>query len=308
MIRKIIYYLIAFSFLAGVSVYAQDDKDSTKDSWEKRGHHWFKFDWKWKFHGHPFIELNYGQGNAKSDKLTSKLADVGLLEFKLGYSTQDSFEDNIIEFNDKFVFGSRLASGIKTAGADLGVMRSSLLRFGLEKRSGYGYKFGDFTILPYISRGVAWSRLLMEDYPAQFYLLVKPPMSLADAVTDTDILNRYHDNIRFGTVWEGGIRFDFLKSISLNAGYQASVVFPRHMFWKHAGSAIIEEAGLGLLDNFIDEITDSSPYVAPVVNFILKNGFSYAFYTLKKEKMNWPFETEAPLTYETFKFGITFSF
>lgn len=308
MTRKIFYFFIALFLLTSVSSFAQDDKDTSKNDWQKRGHHWFKFDWKWKFHGHPFIELNYGQGTPKSDKLVSQYADVGLLEIKMGYANHNSFNQNITEFNDKFIFGSRLATGIKTSDSDLGVMRSSLLRIGLEKRSGYGYKLGDLEIMPYISRGIAWSRLLMVDYPAQFYLQLKPPMALADAVNDTDILNRYHDNVRFGTVWEAGIRFDFVKSISLNAGYQASVIFPRYMFWTQAGSAIIEEGGLGLLDKFIDEVTDSSPYAAPVVNFLLKNGFSYAFYTLKKEKMNWPFDTEAPLTYETFKIGITFTF
>jgi hypothetical protein len=304
-----LFYLIALLFLANINLLAQDDKDSTAKDWHKRTHHpWFKSDWKWRFHGNPFIEVNYGMGTPKSDKLVSKFADVGLLEVKLGYSTVNSFNEDIVDFNDKFVFVSRLAADIKTPDATLGVMKSSMLRIGLEERSGYGYKFGDLAILPYISRGAAWSRLLMIDYPAQFYLNLKPPMSLQDAINDTDILNRYHDNVRFGTVWEAGIRLDYSKSISLDAGYQASVVFPRYMFWKHVGSAIIEEAGLKVLDHFIDEVSDSSPYVAPIVNFLLKNGFSYAFYALKKEKMNWPFETEAPLTYETFKVGLTFTF
>jgi hypothetical protein len=309
MMRKILSYLVAILILANMNLFAQDDKDTTAKDWHKRTrHNWFKSDWKWRFHGSPFIEVNYGMGTPKSDKLVSKFADVGLLEVKLGYSTINSFNEDIVDFNDKFVFVSRLSADIKKSDATLGVMKSSLLRIGFEERSGYGYKIGNVAILPYISRGAAWSRLLMIDYPAQFYLNLKPQMSLQDAINDTDILNRYHDNVRFGTVWEAGIRLDYSKAISLDAGYQASVVFPRYMFWKHVGSAIIEEAGLKALDNFIDEITDSSPYVAPIVNFLLKNGYSYAFYALKKEKMNWPFATEAPLTYETFKFGVTFTF
>ena len=63
-----------------------------------------------------------------------------------------------------------------------------------------------------------------------------------------------------------------------------------------------------MLDNFIDEVSDSSPYATPVVDFLLNNGLSYAFFTLKKDRMNWPFETEAPLTYETIKLGITITF
>ncbi|MFA7228081.1 MAG: hypothetical protein WC061_03515, partial [Melioribacteraceae bacterium] len=73
-------------------------------------------------------------------------------------------------------------------------------------------------------------------------------------------------------------------------------------------SLIIEEGAKGILNHFIDKVADSSPYAAPIVNFFLKNGLSYAFFSLKKANMNWPFSTESPLTYETFKFGITFTF
>jgi hypothetical protein len=40
----------------------------------------------------------------------------------------------------------------------------------------------------------------------------------------------------------------------------------------------------------------------------LKGAYQYAFYTLTKDKMNWPFNTESPLTYENFKFGVTLTF
>ena len=148
----------------------------------------------------------------------------------------------------------------------------------------------------------------MINYPAQFYLQINPPMSLDDAFNDTEILNRFHDAYRFGTVNEGGIKFDIASTVSFNVSYEAAVIFPRHLVWKHLGSMIIEESAKHFLGNFIDEVSDSSPYATPIVDFLLNNGLSYAFFTLKKDKMNWPFETEAPLTYETIKFGITVTF
>ena len=183
-------------------------------------------------------------------------------------------------------------------------LNSELYRFGFGRRSGYGYDFNSIRILPYTENAAVWSKLDMKDYPVSVLAL----LNIGDAANDSEILDRFNKEIRFGTLSEGGIRLEAGRFISFNAGYEAAVIFPRHLFWKQMLSFAIEAGGLAALDNFVDEILDSSPAAAPIVNFILKNGFSYAFYTLKKEKMNWPFNTEAPLTYETVKFGVTFTF
>ena len=310
MFRKIFaaaYLLILFT---SINLFAQE-KDSTESRWDhNKWYDWNNYEWLgWVFHGKPFIEVNYGLGITRHDKLTSQFADIGLAEIKLGYATQESYyEDNIIEFHDKFAFGSRLSSDLKSVSTTAGVMNSDMWRFGFANRSGYGYRINKISILPYHGSGFAWSRLDMRDYPAKFYLITKPPMMIDDAVRDTDILNRFHDAIRFGTLSEAGVRFEFDSFASLDLGYETAVIFPRYLFWKHAGSLLIEQGAMGLLNHFIDEIGDSSPLSLPIVNFFLKNGLSYAFYSLKKGNMNWPFATEAPLTYETFKIGLTFTF
>jgi len=79
------------------------------------------------------------------------------------------------------------------------------------------------------------------------------------------------------------------------------------LFWKWAGSAVIEEVANGLLDVFIKEIFRSSPAAGPIVNFLLKNGLSYGIYELRQEKMNWPFSSAPPLAFDSFRFGITFT-
>lgn len=311
MIRNLFLFVIAFLFFTNYNVQAQVEKDSTDDEiyndewYDSDYHEWFD----WGFHGKPFIEVNYGLGSPKQNKLISKFADIGLAEIKLGYASSDSFyKEIIIKFNDKFSFVSRLGTDLKSSNQVIGNMRSDMWQFGFGKRSGYGYKIRKVSILPYYSSAFSWSRLHMIDYPAKFYLMVNPPMSIDDAITDTDILNRYHDAFRFGTVNEAGVRIDIAKFASIDAGYETAVIFPRHLFWKHLGSMVVEGAATSALDYFVREIADSSPYAAPIVNFVLKNGLSYAFYSLKKENMNWPFSTESPLTYETFKVGVTFTF
>jgi hypothetical protein len=316
MIRKIFLFAAVIVLLTNINLLAQDEKDSTDENcndenWNnEKWLDWKDYNWfNWKFHGKPFIEINYGFGEANHKKLKSDFADIGSLELKLGYASRSTYyTEEIIKFNEKYLFASRFRADLKSSSIVVGEMRSDLWRFGLARREGYAYKFNNFSIMPYHGSGFVWSRLDMIDYPAKFYLLTNPPMAFDDAVNDTDILNRFHQVYRFGTVNEGGIRFDISSAVSLNVSYEGAVIFPRYLVWKHLGSLIIEEGTRHLLDNFIDEVSDSSPYATPVVDFLLNNGLSYAFFTLKKDRMNWPFETEAPLTYETIKFGITVTF
>ncbi len=305
MVRKNLLLLVTFLLIANNLSIAQKDKDSTGGKW----YSWGKYEWfDWHFRGKPFVEINYGIGTPKHQKIISDFAPVGIAEIKLGHVSMDTYyENNIIEFEEKYVFASKISTDLKSSNVSIDEMKSSLERFGFASRSGYGYKSGELKILPYHATGFAWSRLIMKTYPAQFYLIAVPPITYSQAVNDTDILNQFHGALRFGTIWESGVRFDVSNFVSLNAGYEAAVIFPRHLFGKYLLSFAIEEGGLGLLDRFIDEIGNSSPYAAPIVNFVLKNSFSYLFYSLKKDKMNWPFDTAAPLTYETFKFGFMFT-
>jgi hypothetical protein len=94
----------------------------------------------------------------------------------------------------------------------------------------------------------------------------------------------------------------------LDAGYERSIVFQRHLFWKWAGSGLIEAAAQGLLDGFIYKIFKSSPAAGPIVNFLLKNALAYGIYELRQEKMNWPFNSEAPIAFDQFKFGVSVVF
>lgn len=311
MIRKIFLFAAAIVLLTNMNLSAQNGKDSTDENWnDEKWLNWKDYDWfQWEFHSRPFIEINYGFGKADHKKLISNFADNGLLELKLGYASRSTYyTEDIIQFSEKYLFGSRFRADLKSSSVKIDEMRSDLWRFGFAKREGYAYKLNDFSIMPYSGSGFVWSRLDMIDYPAKFYYLTNPPMSLDDAINDTEILNRFHDVYRFGTVNEGGIKFDISSAVSFNVSYEGAVIFPRYLVWKHLGSFIIEEGAKHLLDHFIDEVSDSSPYATPVVDFLLNNGLSYAFFTLKKDRMNWPFETEAPLTYETIKFGIAVTF
>ncbi len=297
--------ILAFIFLFTISLSAQLNFKTTKSyEWDNWG------DWKFDFRfDRPFIELNYGFGQPKQEKYNGDFSNIGLLEIKLGYLKERSHSYDILDDrSESFFFGSKLASSLSNEDLKPDEFESTLWRFGLSTRSTLGYYGKNISILPYHQEGFAWSRL---ETPESKYPVLSPAEIEnlpSEEKNDYKIIERYRDAFRFGTVVEGGIRIEFVDFISLNAGYEAAVVFPRHLFWKHAGSYIIEKAGEGALKFFVNEITDSTPEAGPIVRFLLLNAYSYAFHVLKQESMNWPFATESPLTYETFKLGITFTF
>ncbi len=305
-LRKL-FYLSLFLIFA-YPLFAQSFNNNYHNHWRD----WDDWD-KWGFefeYDRPFIEINYGLGKLQHNNFNTDFSKSGLMELKLGYLKESSFYyDNIDDRKESFAFGSKIGTALQSEDAAADEFQSTVWRFGIATRNTLGYYWDDVSLLPYHQDGFAWSRLESDDFNYQSQSLeVLIGLLTPDELNDYKIVERYRDTFRFGTVAEGGIRIEFAETVSLNAGYEAAVIFPRHLFWKHAGSYLIEKAGQGALTYFIDEIMDSSPVAGPIVNFLLQNGYSYAFYLLKKEDMNWPFSTETPLTFETFKFGVTFTF
>jgi hypothetical protein len=71
---------------------------------------------------------------------------------------------------------------------------------------------------------------------------------------------------------------------------------------------MIETVGQTAIDGFIHAIMKSSPTAGPIINFVLKNALAYGLYELRRENMNWPFNSAEPLLFDSFKAGFTFTF
>jgi len=249
----------------------------------------------------PAISLQYGLANMSRTDIQSQFVDPALLELRLGYvKDRNAWEtDYIIKHSYKFLYLSNESNKIAGKEADRAEIESDMWRFGVGWSSGYGYKLGENSaIIPYYSYTLNWSNIDFK-YPDELTLVPDP---------DIEKLNLYDESFRFGTSSEGGVRVKLIENLMLDAGYERSIVFQRHLFWKWAGSALIEVAAQGLLDSFIKEVFKSSPAAGPVVNFLLKNALSYGIYELRQDEMNWPFGGEAPIAYDQFKFGVTLVF
>ncbi len=305
MFKRFTILLLIALFAATISLRAQEDEEKKKDK-EKEDEEFFWERWGksklfiWELHGNPFIELNYGLSKTDQKNFNAGFNTIGLAEAKFGYrNISEGREDFLLDMNEDYLYLSMMKKDFTSEKQKIGKWNAEFLRFGFASNDAIGYKIGAFAIFPYEGSGFGWTSLRSVEFNGVRTMQVTP---------DDRFLGMIGDSFRFGRTIEGGVKFELASTVSVNAGYEAAVVFPRHMFWYWAGSAIIEEAGMGIVDHFTHKIERSSPAASPIVNFILKNAYSYAFYLLKKDRMNWPFETEAPLTIESFKIGVTFTF
>jgi hypothetical protein len=251
----------------------------------------------------PTITLEYGIATVDRDGFDedeSSFADVGMLDLHLGFRHQSRFRNRSDLFEHR-LGGLRLqyvSTEIAPEDPASGELTTDLWRFGFGSLDGHGYRFNrkGASVALYHSSSAAWSFFDLRDE------------SPAPASADSSMIEIFEDQIRFGLIWQGGVKVAPSDLVSLNIGYERSLVFPWTKFWYTFLSVAIEEAAMEAIDEFIDEIAKTSPSAVPVVEFLLKNSLSYGLYELRQEKMNWPFDTAAPLSYDTFKVGVSTTF
>jgi hypothetical protein len=296
--------IVILLLTAAPIILPQEDSTKTEKDWDW---HWDWDNWEdWEMDfgfskSRPAISLQYGLAKLNREDLQSQFVDPNLFEIKLGYiKDRNAWEtDYIIRHSYKYLYLSNESNKLAGKEAVGSEVESDMWRFGFGRLSGYGYKLGESAaIIPYYAYTLNWSNIDFK-YPDILTLVADP---------DQQILDLYDKSFRFGTSSEGGVRIKVIDNLILDAGYERSIVFQRHLFWKWTGSIIIEAAAQGLLDGFVSEVFESSPAAGPIVNFLLKNALAYGIYELRQDKMNWPFSSEAPIAYDQFKFGVTVVF
>ena len=215
---------------------------------------------------------------------------------KLGKTYQHDYNEDsrILKYRMSFLFLDKVTSEL-APDEDNAIMSESW-RWGIGRSTGYGYKMGSAAIIPYNSNSFTWTRLDADESLANLDAAVIP------------VIERYNNLYCFGNTTEAGIKIQIIPAVSVEPSFERTIVYERHLFWKWGGSMLIESVGQSLIDEFVEEIIDSSPYAGPAVNFLLKNAFSYGMYELRKEQMNWPFPSAPGLLYDQFKIGMTFVF
>lgn len=291
-------YILTFSFLLVLFIpFYSNAQDSTKSKEEWQWDLEKTEEWQAWLNKRPAISLNYGFSNVSRKDVEAPFADNNLLELKLGYTYNKvtKYADYIDKSTFNYLFLNRNSTELAGGSGTPSDIETNNWQFGVGWSGGYGYKIGeDASVTPYYTSSLTWTNMNFTD----------------DSLSPNDerIKQLYDESFRFGTSSEGGVRVQATSLIALEAGYERSIVFERHLFWKWAGSGIIELAANGLLDVFIKEVFKSSPAAGPIVFFVLKSALGYGIYELRQDKMNWPFPSAPPIAFDNVKFGVTFTF
>lgn len=279
---KIFYVISLLTLLPGLS-YSQSD-------WEN----YINMAWGGKYS--PYIEANAGYGTPNHVNINGTFEQVGIVELKFGFTELKKYKDYIQALDDRYVFATNISSDLmNSASGGSNKIRSEMWRFGIGNRLGFGYEIGNTSLIPYHQMALT---------------ITKPEFSDTNVLSqgDIELLNRLQGDYRMGMTYEGGVQFYIAKSVSFNAGVEGAIIFPRYQFMKWAGSYALQAISLGAVSYFSEAIVNSSPFLGPIMYFVLKNGIAAAWYFAMKDQMYWPIDSEAPLAMETFRVGASFTF
>jgi hypothetical protein len=284
--------LLAISFVTGPSAAA----DVQFRGWGDLGFLDENFEF---FRDRPFISGDYGMGRLEREGLDSEFGDLGNVRGRFGFVDISPYysEKGVLRLQAKYIALGHFSTDLAREEPEENEVESELWRFDLGDIEAYGYKIGGTSIIPYFAATMSWHSfdLLEGDQPFD------PP-------AESSHIDRYIDNIRYGQSVEAGIRFAPVRMFALEASYERSQVYPAVKFWKLVMSDLIELIAHGVAEEFVKKIGETSPRAVPIVNFLLRSGISYGIYELRTESMNWPFDTLEPLTYDSFRFGISVTF
>lgn len=254
----------------------------------------------------PRIMASYGQAmfsrsglNGETHGLTLYGASVGMEQWRRLVTDKD-----IIKVKNDGIFvhvgqsGTMETSDSSFDDVQLAMHTSTnLISFGIVDESGYGYALGENSSI----------RLLVTD---QSTWTSVSPQTYAESLgpDQWQQLRDFTGGVRFGSTMAPTIEWKMGSTLSLRANYTWTQVLPRHMFWYWAGSELIEGVADGIASAMIKSFGSSSPSSLPVMNFILRNAIAYGFKELRRDKMNWPFDTVAPLNVTSWNVGLSVTF
>lgn len=305
-IFRISLKFVLFSFLCSTFIFAQEEEEEHSldiqnlDTFSSTG--WVNL----LDREQPTLEVHFGfsQPSIDNNYVAAKFSQVNSWEARIG-STKKLFyfdKPSVLKYNHNYLFiGNASTDFVSKSELKADEIQTNTWKFGLAMSDGYGYNLGtNFNITMYNSNAMVWSQV---DFKYNDSILkVKPNEA------DLNYMKYIEGQFRFGNLTEAGLKIQVFSPLSLNVGYERQVVYPRHMFWYWSLSTLIEGLADGAVSAFSEQILKVSPEATPIVHFVLQSALSYGVYELRKNNMNWPTGTEAPVFYDTYKLGLSFSF
>jgi hypothetical protein len=251
----------------------------------------------WAHDSRPFIEGSYGLTQPRHKRFEGDFTRLGTGEARLGYSKIVPFRKLLVDIEELYVFGSYYSKDMdQFAGDELSTKTNlEMTRFGIGNRLGYGYRLWILGVLLFNEVQGEVTKVEYDSLPTL-------------TASDREILDRYAGSYRLGISTAGGVNLQLFKSLSAVVSYEASVVYPRLVFFPWLGGLIVQTFIVGGVSRFAEDIVGSSPILGPIMYAVLRNAVAYGVYLGMRESQYWPIKSETPLTHETLKLGVSFTF
>jgi hypothetical protein len=139
----------------------------------------------------------------------------------------------------------------------------------------------------------SWFKFKMNNYPASF------------TREEINFLENYNGNFKFSSGREYGLGLNFGKHFGINFGYECRFFHPSYKFLQQQVGNLIEFALYPVAYAFtyarIMSARTYYDFFTGLALFLLPEAASFGILQLKKNSVNWPFSSEAPLYYNAFK-------
>jgi len=168
----------------------------------------------------------------------------------------------------------------------------NLLRMGIGIRDGIGYRLEQAAITPTINSAMLLARPSFARLPQD-----------CDSASQAERLN---NGLHFGTLTAAGVDFQIASALAVNLNYDWMIVFPRFVPLQFMGSHFLQW-GLQIVAGYmIDAVFGKFPMLLPWAHFFIKNAINFTLYALRRNQMHFPLASEAPLSVQSFKVGVSF--
>ncbi len=289
--------IIILLFLCANPVGASGSRDSTKSAFEKFIEGLYK---KPKYvKNENIMDLSYGltQPNFPSAVFDEALAPAYASEFLYGFFRMNDKVNipGVIYHSSEYVMLSNISSHFKPGEQTPEGLTTDTWRFGFGLRNGYGYELGgNRAFMFYHDGAITWSSIDFE----------------LDARKDRNnkVIMRYDEEMKFGTKFGSGLIYRFGSVLHLNIGYSHTLVFPESNTFKIFGAWMVDNIVQRWIDVFEDDLKERFGEFWPLLSFVYKSSMSLILYELRRNQMNWPFASDAPISFDSVKFGVSFVF
>lgn len=291
--------LISFCFIFQINIFSQveseDDFLLEKNIFEEVIDELFIISKETK--SYALFETQFGLSflNYTDSDFTSEFTPCGVLGINYGWSRFTKIDTNISYLGSESVYLLILSSHLKPANINLSGIHLENWQFGFAYKNGWGYNLDKERVLMlYHNSAINFSKFAFEQFGKN--------------ELEKEILNNYSKKYKVGSSFESGVLFPISRNFSIDLSYTYNLVFYNFELTKWLGSAGIELIYQRTVDFLAKDIIEKFEKNSPILLFLLKNGFSYIYYTLKCNKEYYPFSSSKPLRIQKLRLGLSFNF